>query len=310
MTFGFRIKFEMPPGRVFSGVNPRCRLHLGPMTGRVYLHRLPKPRRMRFGARARFAAVGKGFATKAEAHAVGVKLQTALAFFAAERRLGLDIEDRPGVSVSQELKDKMAREHGLQLRDNVHGLDVFAESPKVARLAVSGYIEVHCRIDDYQDRLCAYVRMDPAPSDKQALALALYNSSHFEPTPRIRFLTLITVIEILAVRGKRSEHARSLLHALRQQCKEAAIDRGERAALLNALGNASRQSIAEACKDLVRAHGTALDTAYFGKCYAARSELLHNGRTASTEPSDPTKVDELVARVLVRAIAGKDRSDP
>jgi hypothetical protein len=123
--YGFRLKFDMPPGRNFAGADPRCRLHLGDMTGRVYLQRLPKPRRFRFGARTRFAAVGKHFATEGEALEVGRRLQTAFAFLAAERQLGI-IQDRPGLSVSQFIKDTIARDHGIQIRDNVHGLDVYS----------------------------------------------------------------------------------------------------------------------------------------------------------------------------------------
>lgn len=305
MTFGFRLKFDMPPGREFAGADPRRRLHLGEMTGRVYLQRLPKPRRFRFGARTRFAAVGKHFATEEEAQAVGHGLQTAFAFFAAERQLGIDIQDRPGLSVSQSIKEAIAKDHGVHIRDNVHGLDVYSESHPVGRFAAEGYFSVNVRIDNYEERLRAYFDKRLRLTEKQALALSLYNASQFDPATRSRFLTLVTVVEILAVRTGRSPEARELLRRFKAQCKEAALPPSDRQSLLNALGNAGKVSIGEACAAVVTTHCNAADAAYFKECYTARSELVHAGHTASSEALDPTRLNELVARILVRAIAGE-----
>jgi hypothetical protein len=75
--------------------------------------------------------------------------------------------------------------------------------------------------------------------------------------------------------------------------------------MLNALGNIARRSVGEACVELVAAHAAPEDATYFRACYTARSELLHSGHTSSSEPLDPTRLNQLVARVLVRAIAGE-----
>ncbi len=305
MTFGFRLKFDMPPGREFAGAAPRRRLHLGEMTGRIYLHRLPKPRKFRLGVRTRFAAVGKSFASEAEATDVGRRIQIAFAFFAAERQLGIDIQDRGGSSVSQSIKDSIAKEHGVHIRDDVHGLDVYSESHPVQRFGAEGYFSVNVRIVNYEERLQAYFAKPLRLTDKQALALSLYNASHFDSASRSRFLTLVTVVEILADRKIRSSQERTLLQSFKTQCKEADLALADRQSLLNALGNIVKRSIGDACAALIATQGSAADATYFRACYKARSELVHTGHTSSSEPLDPTKLDALVARVLVRTIAGE-----
>ena len=175
-TYGFRLKFHLPAGRIFKGVHPRRRIFLDNIVGRVYLVKLPQPKRHRFGVPTRHALVGKGFKTHEAALACGQRLKGAIALFAAERRLGLDAgNDKSTSSFSQAIKDAIAAQHGCQPREDVHGLDVYVEQPPVTRLAVEGYGSSSYVIEDYENRLRDILRCKHLPDPKQQLALDLYN---------------------------------------------------------------------------------------------------------------------------------------
>ena len=204
-TYGFRLKFYLPAGRSFKGVHPQRRICLGNIVGRVHLVKLPQPKRHRFGAPTRHALVGKGFKTHETALDCGRRLKRVMALLAAERQLGLDAgNDKSTASSSQAIKDAIATQHECQLRDDVHGLDVYVEQPPVTRFAFEGYGSGAHIIEDYEDRLRMFYDANISLTSKQQLALDLYNLTHFENTTKTRFLTLITVVEILELfRNKR-----------------------------------------------------------------------------------------------------------
>ena len=304
-TYGFRLKFHLPSGRTFARVHPRRRLQLGDIQGKVYLVRMPQQKRNKFGARARHAIIGKAFPTYAAAKETGERLQLALSLIAAERRIGLDCQDKLGGSFSQAIKDTLAREHGVQLRDDVHGLDVYAEDRPITRFTVEAYASVTHNIEDYEDRLASFFRANVEPSLKQRLALDLYNLSHFEGTAKTRFLTLITVVEVLSTRHKRPTSVRKLLKRFKDEATEVGLESADLHSLSEALGTLATQSIGEACRQLVIEYASAEDVAYFTSCYKARSELVHNGKTDRPEAVDPTKLDELVSRLIIHSLAGE-----
>ena len=302
-SYGFRLKFHLPSGRTFARVHPTHRLKLNVIQGKVYLVRLPQQKRNRFGARARYAIIGKGFLTDAAAQEIGERVQLALSLIAAERRIGLDSQHRRGASFAQAIKDTFARKHGKQLRDDVHGLDVYAEDRPVTRITVEAYASVMRKIEDYENRLATFFRANIALSEKQQLALDLYNLSHFEETTQTRFLTLITVIEILSTRHKRPGSVRALLKRFKVEASKTDLEPTDLSSLSQALQTLVIQSIGEACRRFVSEHASQTDVIFFANCYKARSELVHSGRTARPEVSDPTKLDDLVSKLIIHSLA-------
>ena len=305
VTYGFRLKFHLPSGRTFAHVHPRRRVQLGQVKGKVYLVRMPQQKRNRFGARERHAILGQDFPTHAVAQETGERLQLALSLFAAERRVGLDCQDRPGVSFSQAIKDAFARENGVQLRDDLHGLDVYTEDKPVTRFTFEAYGSITQKIENYEDPLAYFFSANAKPSQKQRLALDLYNLSHFEGMAKTRFLTLTTVIEILSTRHERPASALSLLKQFKDEATKAGLEPADLHSLSNAIGTLATQSIGEACRQLVIAHASTEDAIYFTSCFKARGELVHRGKTARPEAGDPSKLDELVSRLIIRSLAGK-----
>lgn len=273
--------------------------------GRVYLKKLPRPKRNRFGARVKYLFIGERFTSQDAALDCGRRLKLALSLLAAERQFGVDAgRDAATSSFSQAIKETIARSQHVQLRDDIHGLDVYCEQPPVTRFGVEAYGSGSYVIDDYANRLGEFFAAGLTVSPKQELALDLYNLNHFESVTATRFLTLITVVEVLAIRRKRSPQVTAFVKTLRVAVKKSGLTAGERTALLNGLGNITQQSISEACKKFVAQHGSAADVTFFSDCYSARSELVHDGVTARAVALDSTQLDALVSRLLLGSIVG------
>jgi hypothetical protein len=226
----------------------------------------------------------------------------ALSLLAAERQFGVDAgKDTATSSFSNAIKGAIALQ-GAQLRDDVHGLDVYCEQPRVTRFGVEAYGSSSHIINDYESRLGEFFEAGLALSTKQQLALDLYNLNHFESVTATRFLTLITVVEVLAVRRKRSPGVQVFVKRLRGVVKGSGLTAAERTALLNGLGNMTQQPISEACREFVGQHSSRADAAFFSDCYSARSELVHDGVTARAVALDSTRLEALVSRLLLKSI--------
>ncbi len=302
-TFGFRVKFHLPPGRSFAHVHPRRRLNLGTQIGRIYLVCLPRPKRNRFGARTKHCIIGTGFPTYEVAEQVGQNVKKALALFAAERRIGLDAGgDQPTSSFSRAIKDSIFAQQGVVLRDDIHGLDVFSEEHPVIRIHGEAYGSSTYVIDDYEGQLAAFFKTNVSLTPKQQLALELYNQTHFESVSKTRFLTLSTVVEILASPKRRSQQLAALVADLCETARRTGPFSSETEALLDGLARLRKQSIGEACREFVGTYASPKDVAFFSNCYKARSELVHGGRTKRPEAIDATALDELVSKLLVRSL--------
>jgi hypothetical protein len=301
-TYGFRLKFHLPPGYTFEGVRPRRRLRLEGLSGWVYLVKLRQLQRHRFGARTNHVFLGTGFIAYDEAHDCGLRLKQALGLFAAKKRIGLDVTQRVGLAIAPNIKASMDAQNGGQTRDDVHGLDVYAEQPPVTRLTSEFYGELKYSVRDYEAPLQGYYEVQTTLTKKQQLALDLYNLSHFENVPKTRFLTLITVVEVLAKKAKQSLAVRALLKDLKKTVSSSILTADEKEDLRQGLGRIKRESISSACRSFVSKFASEEDVAFFKECYDARSELLHRGETKYPQPNDPSRLDDLVSRPLISSI--------
>jgi hypothetical protein len=73
-----------------------------------------------------------GFPDEAEARNFGHELRAALELSSVATRLGIDTgRDIATSGLGKSIKEQMAKESGALVRDNVHGLDVFEDDPKV-----------------------------------------------------------------------------------------------------------------------------------------------------------------------------------
>jgi hypothetical protein len=74
----------------------------------------------------------RGFADDAAAREFGDNLRKSLHLASAVTRLGVDPGvDLPTSAISEHIKQKLAAETGILIRNNIHGIDVFVDDPRV-----------------------------------------------------------------------------------------------------------------------------------------------------------------------------------
>src|ERR1700674_559587 len=133
------------------------------------------------------------------------------------------------------------------------------------------------RLTAYEQPLLSFFEAQVVFTPSQQLALDLYNLSHFENASKTRFLTLITVVEVLSIKAKRKPAALALIDDFRKTLDASQLSSAEKQRLHEGLGNLKWESIGAACRDFVAKYANPDDVDYFSRCYKARSELVHDG---------------------------------
>ncbi len=244
-----------------------------------------------------------GFEDEEAARDFGVRLKMTLSIYSARVGLGFNVgDDRETSGLGGFVRQKLRASHGVDIRPTVHGLDVFDTSVQITRLQVRGRISITRPLRSFTESITTEFK-NWTLSKKHTLALSLYNASHYEVDSEARFLSLITVIKVIATRKPRSEPVIAFLCAcIESLAEQETLTHFELDALCNGLRNLKSESISEACRRLVQSAGG--DVELFSRCYKVRSELLHDG-TSTTHPelsTQPHVLDELVRRVLIWAV--------
>jgi hypothetical protein len=217
--------------------------------------------------------------------------------------MGIDVgRDQTISSLSSSAKDELREKFGCQVRDSVHGLDVFPEAPPVLYFSAEGHGSASYEVDQFPDKLAgAFTTIKPI-APKLTLALELYNLAQFEPVTKARFLNLVTIVEVLAERERRPEDIQIQLDSCAEVIRASGLQPEKKDSLLNGLGNLKRESIGAACRRLIAEQLGDEPASYFSACYTTRSELLHDGETNRPEVRDWGRLDEIVRSVLLAKI--------
>ncbi len=304
-TFGFEIRFQTPAGRAIRGVDTENELALA-MPGiaqPIALHQLPHHANHTPGAPEWFVIKGAGFPDEAAARFCGEKIKQALAIVGCETRMGIDAgRDRATSGFSAAIQDAWMELNGQQLRDIVHGLDVYADDPPVTHPEGSGSASVFFPVEGFPEKLAVEFATAKPLSTKLSLGLELYNLGHFEPATKARFLNLVTIIEVLAERERREQPIRDQLDSYIQEVRNSGLLDRQKDSLVSGLGNLKLESISAAGRRLVAQNLGDEDSTYFSECYSARSELLHEGKTARPQVNDWGRLDDIVRGVLLRML--------
>jgi hypothetical protein len=209
-VFGFILRFLMPSGKLIPEIadDSDFPLVLPGASGTVAIRHLPPRSNSTPSSPERYEIRGTGFASAELASACGKRMKGALSTVGCELDCGIDVgNDRSTSGASRYLKDIFRDKFGVQLRDNIHGLDVFDEDLPVRRMEMSATATVTSRVQGFVDKLYERYRESHSLSEKKLFALTYYNSTLFENSTQVRFLNLITVVEILSHRDTVSQAA-------------------------------------------------------------------------------------------------------
>jgi hypothetical protein len=159
-----------------------------------------------------------GSAATAERH--GVRAQSALLLAGAATRIGVDFGRSAQGSwahLTAYGREFFARRLGIadaQVLNDKFGLMVFEDSGRVAFLSMGpARLTVGVPLDRFVAALERACESVDSLGPKHLLALELFSASKFESSIRARFVTLITVLETLAVRRPKTAAARTFLVA-------------------------------------------------------------------------------------------------
>jgi hypothetical protein len=295
MSFGFRLRFRIPEAQrlscseqIFDHIfflDRDCFLCPSLNLSRVSANGGDK----RLDEVSDLSITASGYLTLEEASHAGSRMLAALRL--AQLLLGTGVDagpsteigtGRPQFQTSQAELNRNASLMGLgadSFIDDRLGVTIFRGSkPQFSPLRLGVTRVTNNPLPKLVDALVHANSVVGNQGDKFALVCELYNSNHFEASTRARFLTLMTSVEVLAYGEQVSERS--------------AVKFKKGKALINRVVPVSFCGEYHGCWE---------------RCYKARNDLVHEGRTELRLGSLLVGLDRLVRALTVYCFnAGKD----
>lgn len=238
----------------------------------------------------------RGFADEAEARIFGRNLQMSLHLASAVTRLGLDPgQDLPTSSLAQHVKQHIAEKTGANVRDNVHGLDVFVDDPNVTIFSVHATAVVRAGLDPFLLHAAELHGVVEGMTQEARDVVLLLNFALMRPEPVAQIIFCISAVEMLGQEEQWSTAQKALLKQLANSVQGIAIgsdqERSEVAdAIQRTLHRISlRQGVFRLLDRLNLLHLRKSWDAIYGE----RSRLVHG-----LAPAPGTRYDDLAARTV------------
>lgn len=309
-NYKFRVKFRLPPSSGLNHDEPALDIHRPSGQG-GYALRASGGQSIKDSQWLALEDSNDGFSTEEEASDAGDLVRSAILWCGIQMRLGMDVGDgKAHGGATQYLKRKVRREQGIQLLNDVHGLNVYEKDPELPTRFISGSATAQGLRDvsQFEQHFNEAMDMNLHLTDKESLACELYGLSHFESSVRARFLTLVIAIESISKAQRRSDSAVEHVEQLIEATRNSSLSSPEVASLCSILGNLKNESISKSGRDLVdrclgqSQYGNKTAKGFFRDCYDIRCDLVHSGK-----PTDEsinlghliTELDRLVADLLV-----------
>ena len=140
----------------------------------------------------------RGFLSDEEARSFGHGLRSAIELASVSTRLGVDVGRNLATSgLGQHVKEHILRETGALVRDNIHGLDVFEDDPRVMFFALSGTVTVHANQDPFLPLVAEFHGLTDALSDQSSDVLLLLNYALMRTEPVAQIVFAFAAVEAL-----------------------------------------------------------------------------------------------------------------
>jgi hypothetical protein len=300
--FGFRIRFLLPESSRINCESNTLEIPLS-STGEVVL--LKSVSKAKITDSDNLTIRGSGFSSADEAYNHGKRVKNALLWCGVCLRIGIDTgKDRATSGVGKVLIDR-AKDEGIHLLNDVHGLSVYSEDMPVRFVAVTGSMVIGTPASKFIEEFSKIYKLALEFTDKQSLAIELYNLSHFEASLRARFLSLVSAIECISSPEKLPLPIIAHLDKMIELTKTA-INGSEGTNLIDRLRELRRESISRACRKLVESSLGPEAMKLFKTCYDARSKLTHEGRIPKNVDLGTyvPKLDQLVSQLICAVVVG------
>lgn len=145
-----------------------------------------------------WAIVGAGYSSETAAAEAAEFVLDALLLSFVKTRIGIDIgHRRPRSFLTEHGLATVAGSSGQRVLNDEHGLMIYATEPKprFARLSAKGVRGVNP--NSVQNAFADFVRIQGKLTERERVAISLFNDSFFQVTGDSRFLLLIMAIEAM-----------------------------------------------------------------------------------------------------------------
>ena len=296
LTYGFRVRFRLPSDTAIQEDSKEIELMCLP-DGRTLM--LCAISSIKISDTHDLGIRAGGFTSEHEANMYGQRTKTALMICGVYCGMGIDVgKDKATSGVGKKLRES-AREAGILLLNDVHGLSVFPEDLPVRFCSMSARVVIGGPTERFKREFCRAFESARDLSNKQMLSLELYAASKFEVSPRARFLTLISAVEALVEsQSEKPEIVGFLDYLIRITDKR--LTEPDRGLLTSRLGDLKSKSISGLCKEYVKGYLGEEEAKLFSSAYGVRSKILHEGDVPAGIDlgSLCPKVDGLVSELL------------
>jgi hypothetical protein len=251
-----------------------------------------------------------------DASNIGGRALLAVLLAATRLRVGVDLgKDAPKSMLMKAgleaiLKTNAIPEDAEVLNDFLGLTLVDATRPTVFARMEGGQGIIGKPIDRFVDAFIEGFLLTENLSERSQLALELFSASRFEASLQARFLILISAIESITIREERSDDVQELLLRMKGILNSANINETDRDQIAWALRDLKRRSITSSSKALVESFCGEEKARLFVKCYQARSQLVHNGRTGFDLGAHLDQLEELVAEAIMGYVLAAGKQAP
>jgi hypothetical protein len=219
----------------------------------------------------------RGFASEDEARQFGHRLKVAVEVSAVAARVGVDTGRNLATSgLGKMVKDALAQE-GAHVRDNIHGLDVFADHTNTQIFTMNATGIVHAAPEPFLSDLDEIVRAAVTASQRVADIILLLNYALLRPEPVAQIIFAVSAVESLGQGESWSKDQKQLLRDIAAAAEQSATGTdGERQEVADAIRKSlHRLTLRQGVFRLLDRLGLQHLKKPWDDLYAGRSTLVH-----------------------------------
>lgn len=236
------------------------------------------------------------------------RLRSAAELVSAAIRLGIDVgRDLPTSGLGAELREHLRAVEGVDYRGNVHGVDVFEDSPNVRFLNVTANAMVLAAPRPFFEQLGSFLNDVPNMSREAREVVLLLNYALMRPDPVAQVVFSISAVEMLGQRAKWSSPQKSLIAHLEREARASPIGtEEERAEVADAVKfGLHKLSLRQGVLRLLADLGLGQLKKPWDELYSERSTLVHGlaPRPGADYSALANKTVSLCGHVLMRYVA-------
>jgi hypothetical protein len=249
----------------------------------------------------------RGFHSATEATSFAHKLRAAADLSSVACRYGINSgTDLPTSGVSEMVKTHASRGHGIMLRDNVHGVDVFPDDPNVRIFTLRGEGTVFTEPEPFLGDISGFFDVAACASQKARDVILLLNYALMNPDPVAQIVFGFSAVEMLGQDERWSAEQVTLLNRLAAEAENADIGTpAERNEVSRAIKRGHKLGLREGVLRLLTSLGLDQLRKEWDGLYGQRSTLVHG--LAPQPGADYTQLAHksvsLCGRILLKVVA-------